>query len=96
MIWNRSASQLGNKALEDAIQKRLELEFPSDKYPIHIDASYSMVHATDYKPGGINETETIPEGVGLDKLTSVIETVRRIISKLQESGQLPMVGELLP
>ncbi len=87
--WGRSASQLSAvnaKALEKAIQERLERDYPAERYPVEISVAYTWVHVTDY--AGIDEKETVPEGVGLDRLTSVLETVKRIVGKLRQSGKL--------
>jgi hypothetical protein len=74
------------KALEAVTQETLERVFPEEKYPFNIDVAYDSVHVTDY--AGIDERETIPTGVGLDRQTAIVETVERIIKKLRESGKL--------
>jgi hypothetical protein len=92
--WNRSASLLGNKALESSIPLELTRRFPPERVPVNIDVvgtqenSWAMIQVTDF--AGIEVFEkAIPEDFNFDKRTAILATTDRVISRLVASGQLP-------
>jgi hypothetical protein len=49
MIWNRSASSLGNKGEECLLKEQLEQRWPASEFPVHID----IVGAADTSAVGV-------------------------------------------
>jgi hypothetical protein len=81
--------------VEDTIRRELDRQFPTDQFPVTIDVvggqrnAYATVRVTNFDHG-INVSEkAIPEEFGFDTLTAVIETTKRMIAELQESGKFP-------
>jgi hypothetical protein len=85
--WNRSADQLGDKALEVSIQQELERRFPSEKFPVNIDVVGTVVQITNFETGIEVFAKAVP-GVGRGTYQAVIETAERAISEVIESGKL--------
>lgn len=94
-IGYRSVDLLGNPTLEDSLRRELERQFPPDQFLMDIAivgspcTTYAMVRITNFTQG-INLTgKAIPEEFGCDTVTAVIETVKRLVAELRESGLLP-------
>src|SRR5258707_3944855 len=93
-LWHRSACLLGNPVVENSIRREMERQFPSAQYPFNIDVVGSQsntvvtVRFTNFDRA-INEMKNaLPEDFGLDIRTAVIETAKRVIAELGESGRL--------
>jgi hypothetical protein len=87
--WIRNVTRLlpiDSRAVEEAIQEKLERTYPTDKYPFDILIAYTWVHITDYS--GINERQILPMTVDPDKVTPVLEVVERMTTKLKLHKQL--------
>ena len=91
--WNRSASQLGNKAIEDSIHQELTRRFPSGQFPVNIDVVGAQntdcptIQITNFKAGIEIREKVVPEA-GSNICDLVIAEVNRLMSELEESGRL--------
>jgi hypothetical protein len=94
--WNRSASLLGDRNLQDTIQQALIRRFPANSYPLNIDVSggqsqtYATVRLTNFDVGIDESEKAIPENF-LDSggmFSAVFDAVERLIGALEKSGRL--------
>ena len=98
--WNRSACNLGSKALEDAIQQGLTLRFPFNQFPANIDVVGNQhtdcptVQITNFD-ADIKVFEMAAPQVGWNTdellLRSVIAIAERTMSELVNLGRLPQL-----
>ena len=82
--WIRNVGPLpaiNSRAVEQAIQEKLETTYPAGHYPFDILVAYNWVHITDYWQ--INERKTIPMPEDRDKLTPILEAVEHAVSNLK-------------
>lgn len=92
--WSRSASQLGNTALEDSIEQELTRRFPLGQFPVNIDVVGAQstecptVQITNFE-GGIKIFEKVVPQVGWNTEEAVIAAAERVILELAKSGKLP-------
>jgi len=95
-IWNRCATQLGDRRCELLIQETLEKQYPQDQFPFHIEVvGGQKTHATVWiRDGrGLNISgDAYPEDFSIDrepKFTAVA-------SKVMELANDRRVRELSP
>ena len=86
--WNRSAGQLGSKALEGLVAADLTRVFPVDKFLVDIDVVGNQVQVRDYGGIEIYEKALPVENFGFNKRAAVVATAEKVISSLMEAGQL--------
>jgi hypothetical protein len=95
--WNRSASLLGNKKIEEAIQQELNWRFPPSEFPVNIDVvggqshTYAVVQITNFDAGIEENVKAIPEdfiGSGGMK-AAVLGVTENAITDLQTKGRIP-------
>lgn len=95
--WNRSASLLGSRQLEEAIQQELARRFPPSDFPVNIDLvggqlhTYAVVQITNFEAGIEENAKAIPEdfiGAG-GMLAAALSATQSILRKLQESERIP-------
>ena len=99
--WNRSASLLGNKKLEEAIQQELIRRFPPSDFPVNIDVvggqaiSYAVVQINNFDAGIDEKAKAIPEDfIGSGEMrAAAIDAAQRIISQLQSTGRIPIAPQ---
>jgi hypothetical protein len=100
--WNRSASLLGGKTLEESVQQELIRRYPPNAVPVHIDVvggqdqTYATVFVTNADLGINLQGKAIPEdylGRGTPaippKMMAILEIAQNIISELQAKGLIP-------
>lgn len=99
--WNRSAALLGDKLLEDDIQRELVRRFPPNEFPVNIDVvggqqqTYAVVQITNYDAGIETRAKAIPEdfmGVG-GMRAAVVAATEGLIQELQQHGRIPVVPQ---
>ena len=95
--WNRSADHLGNKALNDLVQRELSRRFSPEQYPANIDVLGShgdpLVHITNYNAGIDLREKAHPEDFHESggTLAAVIAMAEHMIADLEESGKLDLI-----
>jgi hypothetical protein len=95
--WNRSASLLGDKKVEQAIQQELIRRFPPSDFPVNIDIvggqyqTYAMVQITNFDAGIEEMVKAIPEDfIGtVGKMEAVLAATEKAITELQAQGRIP-------
>lgn len=96
--WNRSASLLGDRKLEEEIQQELIRRFPPSDFPVNIDVvgaqdvTYAVVKVTNFTAGIEEDAKAIPEdflGAGEMK-AAVVTAAECLISDLQKRQRLPI------
>jgi hypothetical protein len=82
--WIRNVGPLpsiNSRAVEIAIQQKLEEAYPRDQFPFDILVAYTWVHITNYRD--INQKKPIPTPSDRDKLTPILEAVEHVIANLK-------------
>jgi hypothetical protein len=99
--WNRSASLLGDRKLQEAIQEVLIRRFPTNAYQLNIDViggqaqTYATVRVTNFDAGIDESAKAIPENF-LDSggmLAAVADAAERIIEYLGRTDKIPTVPQ---
>jgi hypothetical protein len=79
-------SDLTSRAIDEAIEEKLDKAYPTDQYPFDILVAFNWVHITDYS--GINLKQTLPAAVDRDQIRLVLEAVERMTRNLKSHEQL--------
>lgn len=95
--WNRSAALLGDKTLEDNVQRELGNRFPPNVFPVNIDVvggqdqTYAVVQVTNFDAGIEEKAKVIPEDfIGAGGMqAAVLAATQNIIAELQRTGRIP-------
>jgi hypothetical protein len=99
--WNRSASLLGDRKLEEAVQLELIRHFPPNDFPVNIDViggqtqTYMTVRVTNFDAGIDEVTKAMPEDfiVSGGKITAVLDAAEHIVEELQRTQRIPVVPQ---
>jgi hypothetical protein len=92
---------LGDKTVEDAIQKELVRRFPPSDFPVNIDAvggqhqTYAVVQVTNFDLGIEEKARAIPEDfIGAGGMrAAVLASAETVMTELQRTGRLPVVPQ---
>ncbi len=92
--WNRSASFLGNRTLEEIVQKELIRLYPPNRVPVNIDVlgGQGQMFATVFVTNstlGIDEQERAMPEVGKGMTETILEVTRNLVADLRNAGKLP-------